>query len=123
MDVRNVLIILVVDVGINPATPARDAANNPPRGKGVKKVRKKVSWLRMLQDIDETMNTAGLTEYQVPVETTWEAQVDGGYPTMESMDDVAARFNLQVEWVRWGLIDEISLPFPKVTIRRITARK
>lgn len=84
-------------------------------------MRKKVSWLRTLQDVDEAMNAGGLTEYEVPVETIWQAQVDGGYPTTQSMDEVAARFNLQVEWIRMAKPDEVPSASPKVKIRRVDA--
>jgi len=61
-------------------------------------MRKKVSWMRILQDADEAMSRDDLTEYEVPVEVVNEAGIDGGYPTMRSMDEVAERFNLLVDF-------------------------
>lgn len=83
-------------------------------------MRKKVSWLRMLQDIDEAMNRNNLSEYEVPVEQVRLAQIDGGYPTLKSQEDVAEKFNLQLDFGP-GMIDGAAPPpiRPMCKVRRI----
>lgn len=84
-------------------------------------MKKKISWLRILQDVDEAMNTGGLTEYEMSAEIINRAMIDGGYPTLQSIDEVAAKFHLYVEWHRMASPDEIPSSFPKRKIRRIAA--
>jgi hypothetical protein len=61
-------------------------------------MRNKESWLRVLREADKAMMRDNLTEYEIPVETVHMAGVDGGYPTIKSQEDVAAQFNLVLDF-------------------------
>lgn len=84
-------------------------------------MRRKVSWLRTLQDVDEAMHAGNLAEYEVSVETVRQAQIDGGYPTLQSMDEVAQKFGLICDFgLRMAIIDDGPPPIkPMCKFRRI----